>query len=66
MIIKFLIITERKCKIFTILDMQEERKEQMSGINYSINAHRKPAVLSNSSSPSTENSPNTNTFSGTK
>ena len=37
----------------------------MRGTNCSKNNNRQPIVLSNSSSPSTENSPNTNTFSGT-
>ena len=36
----------------------------MSGFKPSVNTKRIPIALSNNSSPSTENSPNTNTFSG--
>ena len=49
-----------------ILDILGENNIQMSSIKTSINTHKQPIVLSNTSSPSTEHSPNTNTYSGMK
>ena len=53
-----------KIKNICVLDVTGENYEQMSGFKPSVNTKRIPIALSNNSSPSTENSPNTNTFSG--
>ena len=55
-----------KIKNICVLDVTGESYEQMSGFKPSVSTKRIPIALSNNSSPSTENSPNTNTFSGIK
>ena len=63
MILSILFFIQKTIDIY-VLDVSGQKYAQMSGFKHSVDSKRIPITLSNNSSPSTENSPNTNTFSG--